>query len=115
MLPVWRCQIKAHEIHRGKVLDVRLSLAVALSTMNVIARFGLVTAQFFGEHYKGNQAPPTSQVPLTSLPLPQSSREDLWIDDYLENLMPQGHYAFTNTQAFSGIRIQVLRHSSQRR
>ncbi|GFW39066.1 hypothetical protein TNCV_1830581 [Trichonephila clavipes] len=31
--PVWRCQIEAHEIHRGKEPDVRFSLSVALSTI----------------------------------------------------------------------------------
>ncbi|GFX89012.1 hypothetical protein TNCV_2853121 [Trichonephila clavipes] len=37
MLPVWRSQIEAHEIHRGKRLEVRLSLA--LSTIQVTVRF----------------------------------------------------------------------------
>ncbi|GFU72718.1 hypothetical protein TNCV_194051 [Trichonephila clavipes] len=31
MPPAWRSQIEAQKIHRGKGLDVRLSLAVALS------------------------------------------------------------------------------------
>ncbi|GFY00354.1 hypothetical protein TNCV_1663931 [Trichonephila clavipes] len=34
--PVWRSQIEAHEIHRGKELEVRLSLA--LSTIQVTVR-----------------------------------------------------------------------------
>ncbi|GFS63778.1 hypothetical protein TNCV_1128101 [Trichonephila clavipes] len=42
MPPVWRGQIEAHEVHRGKGLDVRLSIAVALSTIQVTVRFGSV-------------------------------------------------------------------------
>ncbi|GFW52503.1 hypothetical protein TNCV_404311 [Trichonephila clavipes] len=37
MPPVWRSQIEAHEIHRGKGLEVGLSLA--LSTIQVTVRF----------------------------------------------------------------------------
>ncbi|GFT03704.1 hypothetical protein TNCV_278651 [Trichonephila clavipes] len=36
MPPVWRSQIEAHEIHRGKGLEVRLSLA--LSTIQATVR-----------------------------------------------------------------------------
>ncbi|GFT60952.1 hypothetical protein TNCV_4092391 [Trichonephila clavipes] len=36
MLPVWLSQIEAHEIHRGKGLEVRMSLA--LSTIQVTVR-----------------------------------------------------------------------------
>ncbi|GFW06416.1 hypothetical protein TNCV_2187511 [Trichonephila clavipes] len=32
---VWQSQIKAHEIHRDNGLDVRLSLALALSTIQI--------------------------------------------------------------------------------
>ncbi|GFU73553.1 hypothetical protein TNCV_3359931 [Trichonephila clavipes] len=35
MPPAWRCQIEAHKNNRCKGLDVRLSLAVALSTKQV--------------------------------------------------------------------------------
>ncbi|GFY10503.1 hypothetical protein TNCV_2565311 [Trichonephila clavipes] len=35
MPPVWRSQVEAHEIHRGKRLEVRLSLALALSSKQV--------------------------------------------------------------------------------
>ncbi|GFX98418.1 hypothetical protein TNCV_4001871 [Trichonephila clavipes] len=37
MPPVWRSQIEAHEIHRGKGQELRLSLA--LSTIQVTVRF----------------------------------------------------------------------------
>ncbi|GFV63222.1 hypothetical protein TNCV_2662241 [Trichonephila clavipes] len=39
MPPVYRSQTEAHEIHRGKGLDVLLSLAVALSTIQMTVRF----------------------------------------------------------------------------
>ncbi|GFV56276.1 hypothetical protein TNCV_106321 [Trichonephila clavipes] len=35
MPPVGRCQIEAHEIHRGNSLEVRLSLAVGLRNMQL--------------------------------------------------------------------------------
>ncbi|GFX89611.1 hypothetical protein TNCV_73041 [Trichonephila clavipes] len=38
MPPVCRCQIEAHEIHRGKGLEIRLSLALAMSTIQVTVR-----------------------------------------------------------------------------
>ncbi|GFU87339.1 hypothetical protein TNCV_2716251 [Trichonephila clavipes] len=38
MPPVQRCQIEGHEFHHGEVQDVHLSLAVALSTMQVKGR-----------------------------------------------------------------------------
>ncbi|GFW96860.1 hypothetical protein TNCV_2159961 [Trichonephila clavipes] len=38
MPPVCRSQIDAHEIHRGKGLEVRLSLTLALSTLQVTVR-----------------------------------------------------------------------------
>ncbi|GFW78182.1 hypothetical protein TNCV_136511 [Trichonephila clavipes] len=38
MPPVWRSQIEAHEIHRVKGLEVRLSFASALSTIQVTVR-----------------------------------------------------------------------------
>ncbi|GFT79045.1 hypothetical protein TNCV_3094211 [Trichonephila clavipes] len=37
-----QCQIEAHKIHRGKELEVRLSLALALSTIQVTVRFSSV-------------------------------------------------------------------------
>ncbi|GFV51130.1 hypothetical protein TNCV_4744071 [Trichonephila clavipes] len=37
-----KSQIEAHEIHRGNGLDVRLSLALALSTIQVTVRFSSV-------------------------------------------------------------------------
>ncbi|GFX10360.1 hypothetical protein TNCV_1867551 [Trichonephila clavipes] len=83
-------------------------LSVALSTIQVILRFRSVPPNFEGEHPRG------SQGPLTSLSHPPTSREDLQLDSYLEYPMPQKHYTFTNIQAFSGIRTQDLRYSSQR-
>ncbi|GFT70367.1 hypothetical protein TNCV_2658141 [Trichonephila clavipes] len=74
MPPVRQCQIKAHEIHRGRGLDVSLSLAAALSTIKVAVRFGSVLPQFFGR--KGVQGPPSS------LTLPPTSREDMRPDGY---------------------------------
>ncbi|GFS77708.1 hypothetical protein TNCV_819851 [Trichonephila clavipes] len=41
MPPVCRSQIEVHEIHRGKGLEVRLSLALALSTTQVTVRINL--------------------------------------------------------------------------
>ncbi|GFY12976.1 hypothetical protein TNCV_665421 [Trichonephila clavipes] len=38
MQPVLLCQTEAHEIHRDKGLDVRLSLAVAMSIMQMILK-----------------------------------------------------------------------------
>ncbi|GFW52855.1 uncharacterized protein TNCV_2394341 [Trichonephila clavipes] len=35
MTPDRQCQIEAHEIHRGKGLDVHLSLALASSTIHI--------------------------------------------------------------------------------
>ncbi|GFS79333.1 putative RNA-directed DNA polymerase from transposon BS [Trichonephila clavipes] len=71
-----------------------------------IARFHL---NFEGEHPRGGQGPGIY------LPLPPTSREDLWLDGYLEYHMPWRHYALTNIQAFSGIQTQALRHCSQHR
>ncbi|GFW51016.1 hypothetical protein TNCV_3592981 [Trichonephila clavipes] len=42
MPPAGRIEIEAHEIHRGKGLEVRLSLAQALSTIQVAVRISLV-------------------------------------------------------------------------
>ncbi|GFX80697.1 hypothetical protein TNCV_758041 [Trichonephila clavipes] len=80
--------MKYNEIPPAKGLEVDLSLPVTLTT---------------------------TQGPPISLPLPPTSRDDLQLDSYLENPMSQRHYAFTNIHAFSGIRTQALRHSSQRR
>ncbi|GFW28798.1 hypothetical protein TNCV_201211 [Trichonephila clavipes] len=54
------CPKDAHGIHHGKGLDVRLSLAVALSTMQVKGWFSSVHSNFKGEHPRGGQGPPTS-------------------------------------------------------
>ncbi|GFV30153.1 hypothetical protein TNCV_96301 [Trichonephila clavipes] len=54
------CQIEVHEINRIKGLDVRMSLVVALSTIQVTVCFGWVPTHFEGEHSKGSQEPPTS-------------------------------------------------------
>ncbi|GFV67880.1 hypothetical protein TNCV_926461 [Trichonephila clavipes] len=43
MPPDRQCQIEAHEIHRGKELEVHLSLAVVLSTIHVTVRFSSLT------------------------------------------------------------------------
>ncbi|GFT95931.1 hypothetical protein TNCV_312581 [Trichonephila clavipes] len=49
------CQIQAHEIHHGKGLDVRLSLNVALSTMQVIVRFSARFHPNFVEEHSGGR------------------------------------------------------------
>ncbi|GFX87266.1 hypothetical protein TNCV_3819961 [Trichonephila clavipes] len=56
----------------------RLSLAVALSTMQVTVRFGSVSPQFGGRTLWRGQRPPTSLL------LPPTSPEDLRFDGYLE-------------------------------
>ncbi|GFU78247.1 uncharacterized protein TNCV_5008281 [Trichonephila clavipes] len=49
---------------------------VALSTIQVTVRFGSIQPQFRKNTLGGGQRPPTS--------LPPTSREDLWLDGYLE-------------------------------
>ncbi|GFY28773.1 uncharacterized protein TNCV_3441401 [Trichonephila clavipes] len=61
-------QIKAHKIHLGKGLVIRMSLAIALSTIQLTVRCDLVPPQFKGRTSCGGQRLPTS------LPLPPSSR-----------------------------------------
>ncbi|GFX86389.1 hypothetical protein TNCV_2562781 [Trichonephila clavipes] len=60
-LPDRRCRIETHEIHHGKELDVRLSLSLALSTIQVTIRFG---PNFESEHPGGSRGLP----PLFSSP-----------------------------------------------
>ncbi|GFT51898.1 uncharacterized protein TNCV_1226201 [Trichonephila clavipes] len=71
--------MEAHEIHRGKGLDVCLTLAVALNIMQVT---GYVLDQFHpnfeGEYLGGGQRPPTSLL------LPPTSRGDLRLHGYLK-------------------------------
>ncbi|GFW54584.1 hypothetical protein TNCV_5109581 [Trichonephila clavipes] len=45
-LAAFGSEIKAHEIHHGKGLVAHLSLAVALSTIQLTVRFGSVPPQF---------------------------------------------------------------------
>ncbi|GFW91494.1 hypothetical protein TNCV_3376581 [Trichonephila clavipes] len=54
-----QCQIEAHELHPGKGLDVHLSLAVVLSTIQVTVRFGSVPPQFFSAagHWSSTSLP----------------------------------------------------------
>ncbi|GFV55387.1 hypothetical protein TNCV_146601 [Trichonephila clavipes] len=59
-------QIEVHEIHRGKGLNLRLSLSVALSTKQGTCDLARFHPNFEGEH-------PGSPI---SLPLPPTSRED---------------------------------------
>ncbi|GFW30544.1 hypothetical protein TNCV_454821 [Trichonephila clavipes] len=72
------CQIEAHEIHRGKGLVVRLTLVVALNTIQVTVRFDSVLVQFL----RANTLEVVRLPTHTSL-LP-NSREDLRLDGYLE-------------------------------
>ncbi|GFU87774.1 hypothetical protein TNCV_4458471 [Trichonephila clavipes] len=51
MPPVGHSQIEAHEILRSNELDVRLSLTLALSTIQVSVRFSLVKFEGSIEHY----------------------------------------------------------------
>ncbi|GFT97589.1 hypothetical protein TNCV_1034281 [Trichonephila clavipes] len=77
MSPDRQCQIDTHEIHRGKGLAVRLSLAVALSAIQVTVRFGSVPIPILRNNYQeGGQEPSTSLLLLTS-------REDLRLNEYL--------------------------------
>ncbi|GFU65378.1 hypothetical protein TNCV_4045131 [Trichonephila clavipes] len=69
------CQIKAHEIHRGKKLVLRLLLSAALSTMQVTVLFGSVTPQFSGRSPEG-----------WSRDLLPTSGEEFRLDGYLECL-----------------------------
>ncbi|GFT20560.1 hypothetical protein TNCV_2183941 [Trichonephila clavipes] len=62
-----------------ELLDVRLSLAVTLSTIQVTVRFSSVSPQFRGRTPWGDQKPPNF------LFLSPTSREDLHFDNYLEN------------------------------
>ncbi|GFV57023.1 uncharacterized protein TNCV_2931461 [Trichonephila clavipes] len=57
---------------------LRLSLALAFSTMQKTVRFCSVPTQFRVRKAWGSQGHPTT------LPFPQTSREDLGIDGYLE-------------------------------
>ncbi|GFX74426.1 hypothetical protein TNCV_3213131 [Trichonephila clavipes] len=66
-LLVSKIQIEINGIHRGKELDVRNSLSIALSNIEVIARFGSVPHQEFeGKHSGGNHGLPTLH-PTTNL------------------------------------------------
>ncbi|GFW81741.1 hypothetical protein TNCV_2884151 [Trichonephila clavipes] len=53
-------QIEAHEIHYGKRLDVRLSLAVALNTIQVTVRFSSAPPQFGGSGASHLSSPTTN-------------------------------------------------------
>ncbi|GFS60103.1 hypothetical protein TNCV_2826341 [Trichonephila clavipes] len=61
-----------------RAICTSLSLAVALSTIQVTVRFESVPPNFEGEHPRVVQGPPTF------LPLPPTFREDLWLDAYLK-------------------------------
>ncbi|GFU57138.1 hypothetical protein TNCV_1780011 [Trichonephila clavipes] len=62
--PDWQCQIDAHEIHRGKGLHIRLSLAVALNSMPVTSNIWLVSSPILRENtlgvVRGLSSPSTS-------------------------------------------------------
>ncbi|GFU09734.1 hypothetical protein TNCV_5027591 [Trichonephila clavipes] len=55
MSPVRCSQIKAHEIHHSKELDKRISLAVALITIQVTVDLAQFHPNFEGEHHGGGQ------------------------------------------------------------
>ncbi|GFX12948.1 hypothetical protein TNCV_3659441 [Trichonephila clavipes] len=84
-------------------------------------RFGQCPHQF-----RGRMPRDCSGVPLTSLFLPPTSREDLWLNDFLNNThAAQAVYIYkhpyllrdsnssTNIYVFSGIGIQAQRCSNQ--
>ncbi|GFW76578.1 hypothetical protein TNCV_2681951 [Trichonephila clavipes] len=71
-------RIKAHKINLGKELDVCLTLAIALSTIQMTVRFSSNPPQF-----RGN-TPWKGQEPPTSLSFQPTSREDLLLDGYLQ-------------------------------
>ncbi|GFU87975.1 hypothetical protein TNCV_1335441 [Trichonephila clavipes] len=60
-------QTQDHEIHHGKGLDVRLSLAVALGTIQVTVRFSSVPPQFRGRIPWGWSKASHLSSPSTSL------------------------------------------------
>ncbi|GFV68671.1 hypothetical protein TNCV_4883701 [Trichonephila clavipes] len=107
MLSDRRCHIEAHEIHRGKGLLLRLLLAVALSTVQVRIRFGFVLLNFERKYLRVARGYPIS------FPFPPTSRKNLRLDEYLEFPMPHRQCTIINIHAFSGVRTQALRHSSQ--
>ncbi|GFV46669.1 hypothetical protein TNCV_3544851 [Trichonephila clavipes] len=103
--------IPTHEVHHGKRLVERLSLAVDLSNIQVTVRFSSVSPQFRGKTLRGG-----GQGPPSSLPLPSTSREDLRVDGYLEYPhAAKALYICKHMHVFSGIRAQGPRHCSQRR
>ncbi|GFY19736.1 hypothetical protein TNCV_4649081 [Trichonephila clavipes] len=56
MPPVWRSQIDAHHIHHGKGLDARLSLVLAMRTIQVIEEVvNLVWQIYLEKHGDGVQ------------------------------------------------------------
>ncbi|GFV67168.1 hypothetical protein TNCV_3669231 [Trichonephila clavipes] len=75
--------------------------------------FNLPILFYLDNPTKKEENPGRGQAPHTSLPLPQTSREDLRFDGYLEYPPAQRHYTFTNIHVFPGIRTQTLRHHSQ--
>ncbi|GFX39071.1 hypothetical protein TNCV_3426571 [Trichonephila clavipes] len=101
MPPVWRSQIEAHEIYHGKGLDVCLSLAIALSTIQVTVRFSSVTPNFEEETPGGSGASHLSS-PSTNITRGHAARR------LFSTPMRQMHYALTNTHVFSAIRTQAL-------
>ncbi|GFV75087.1 hypothetical protein TNCV_3189401 [Trichonephila clavipes] len=92
--------------HRARLL--RLSLSVALSTLQVTVRD---LARFYPS-FKGRwgwSKASNLSTPSTSLTRGLAARRLLRVPP-----MPRRHYTFTNIHAISGIRTRALQHSSQR-
>ncbi|GFV59320.1 hypothetical protein TNCV_2340611 [Trichonephila clavipes] len=89
-------------------LDVRLSLALALSTIQVTVRFSSVSPQFLGRTPWGRAR---GLPPL--IPYHQPHERTCGSTAVYSTPMPRRHYTFTNIHVFSGIRTQALRHSSK--
>ncbi|GFV58857.1 hypothetical protein TNCV_4132191 [Trichonephila clavipes] len=103
-------QIEDHEIHYSKELDCTPFVSRSLEHHASDSTFWFVSTPILREN-----TPRGVQVPRIYLRIPPNSREEVRLSGYLEYSMPQRQYAFTNIHVFSGIRIQVQRHSSQRR
>ncbi|GFV97110.1 hypothetical protein TNCV_3526961 [Trichonephila clavipes] len=83
-----------------------MSLAVALSILQVTIRFGCCTAILRENNLGSNQ----EVFHLSS----SSTREDLRFDEHLEcHPAAQALYTYKRVHTFPGFRTQALRHSSQ--
>ncbi|GFX57561.1 hypothetical protein TNCV_1272081 [Trichonephila clavipes] len=97
MLPNRQSKFETQEIYRGKGLDCAPVLSCNFQFCNPV----------FGK------TPCGGLEPLTSLTLPPTSQEDLWLHSFLEYPMSRRHCTFSNIHAFPKI-WTLPKHSSQR-